>query len=283
MKLHSIETGKFKLDGGAMFGVVPRKLWEKLNPPDADNLCTWSMRCLLIEKGDRLILIDTGMGNKQDEKFRSHFKPHGEDDLLRSIRAKGYSPEQITDVFITHFHFDHVGGAVSLGPAGNYEPTFPRATYWTNASHYHWALQPNFREKASFLPENFVPLQDQGRFTFIDTDQGVEWMEGIHIHFMYGHTEAMMIPVITLENGRKLAYMADLLPSSGHVREPYVMSYDIRPLSTLEEKQQFFEQAAGEDYYLFLEHDPLHEVCRITRDEKGRYGLRDTFSLHEIL
>ena len=279
MKLHTIETGKFKLDGGAMFGVVPRQLWAKLNPPDENNMCTWAMRCLLIEKDDRLILIDTGMGTKQDDKFRSHFEPHGEDDLIRSIRSRGFAPEDITDVFITHFHFDHVGGAVQKNERGDLRPTFGNARYWSNQTHFDWALQPNFREKASFLPENFQPLREHGVLNYIDVEQGIEWMDGIHIYFMYGHTEAMMIPVITMDDGRKLAYMADLLPSTGHIRMPYVMSYDIRPLSTLKEKEQFFKRAVEEEYLLFLEHDPVHELCRIALDEKGRYGLKETLHM----
>jgi glyoxylase-like metal-dependent hydrolase (beta-lactamase superfamily II) len=282
MQLHVIETGKFKLDGGAMFGVVPRQLWSKLNPPDENNMCTWSMRCLLIEKNNRLILIDTGMGNKQDEKFRSHFQPHGEDNLQASIRQKGYRPEDITDVLITHFHFDHVGGAVSKDKNGNYVPTFPNATYWTNADHYEWALRPNFREKASFLPENFVPLKDRGVLQFIDVEQDIAWIEGIRLKFMYGHTEAMMVPVIPLDNGKNLAYMADLLPSTGHIRMPYVMSYDIRPLQTLTEKEAFFEKAISEDYYMFLEHDPVNEVCRIHKNEKGRFELAETYLLSDL-
>lgn len=265
-----------------MFGVVPRQLWSKLNPPDENNMCTWAMRCLLIEKNDRLILIDTGMGNKQDEKFRSHFQPHGNHDLLSSIREKGYQPEDITDVLITHMHFDHVGGAVSKNKNGTLVPTFLNAKYWTNSDHYNWALDPNFRERASFLKENFVPLKDQGVLEFIDIQQNIEWIEGIQLKFMYGHTEAMMVPVIPLENGQKLSYMADLLPSTGHIRMPYVMSYDIRPLQTLTEKEAFFQNAIEEDFLFFLEHDPEHEVCRIHKNDKGRYELAQTCSLREV-
>jgi glyoxylase-like metal-dependent hydrolase (beta-lactamase superfamily II) len=282
MKLHSIETGKFKLDGGAMFGVVPRQLWSSLNPPDENNMCTWSMRCLMIETDHRLILIDTGMGNKQDEKFRSHFQPHGEHDLIASIRDKGFEPEDITDVLITHFHFDHVGGAVSKNEKGDLLPAFPKATYWTSSEHYHWALDPNFREKASFLKENFVPLKENGVLKFVEVKQDIDWLEGIKLKFMFGHTEAMIVPVIHLGNGTKLAYMADLLPSTGHIRMPYVMSYDIRPLQTLKEKEAFFKEAIEEDFYLFLEHDPIHELCKIQRNEKGRFELEGTYGLQEI-
>jgi glyoxylase-like metal-dependent hydrolase (beta-lactamase superfamily II) len=283
MNLYSIETGKFKLDGGAMFGVVPRQLWSKLNPPDENNMCTWSMRCLLIEKNNKLILIDTGMGNKQDDKFRSHFQPHGENDLIASIKSKGFEPGDVTDVLITHFHFDHVGGAVSRNQNGDLIPTFPNAVYWTTSDHYNWALQPNFREKASFLKENFVPLKEKGVLQFVDVQQNLEWIEGINLNFMYGHTEAMIVPVIPLENGEKVAYMADLLPSTGHIRMPYVMSYDIRPLQTLKEKELFFESAITDDYYLYLEHDPVNELCKIRKNEKGRFELENTYTLNEIL
>jgi len=281
-KLYSIETGKFKLDGGAMFGVVPQKLWSKLNPPDENNMCTWSLRCLLIEKNDKLILIDTGMGNKQDEKFRSHFQPHGDGDLIESIRARGYEPGDVTDVLLTHFHFDHVGGAVSRNSYGQLVPSFPAASYWTNADHFDWAMDPNFRERASFLKENFVPLHEKGVLNFIDPQQEIEWLEGIKIQFMYGHTEAMMIPVIPLDNDKKIAYMADLLPSTAHIRMPYVMSYDIRPLQTLNEKENFFNKAIEQDFYLFLEHDPFNELCTIHKNERGRFELDKTFLLSDI-
>lgn len=283
MKLHSIETGKFKLDGGAMFGVVPRQLWSNLNPPDENNMCTWSLRCLLIETDKRLILIDTGMGSKQDEKFRSHFQPHDDHDLIASIREKGFEPEEVTDVLITHFHFDHVGGAVVRNEQGEFQPSFPNANYWTSSEHYDWALNPNFREKASFLKENFVPLKEKGVLKFVEVIQDSEWLEGIRLKFMFGHTEAMIVPVITLENGKKLAYMADLLPSTGHIRMPYVMSYDIRPLQTLREKEAFFKESIDQDYFLFLEHDPFNEMCKIRRNEKGRYELEGCYGLSEIV
>jgi len=283
MKLHTINTGKFKLDGGAMFGVVPKQLWSKLNPPDDNNMCTWSMRCLLLETANKLILIDTGMGDKQDERFRSHFQPHDGGGLVSALNEKGFEAEDITDVLITHFHFDHVGGAVSLDAKGALVPTLPNAKYWTSDAHYNWAMEPNFREKASFLRENFVPLKEQGVLEFLDMEQDLEWLEGIQLKFMFGHTEGMMLPVIPLDNGKKLVYMADLLPSSAHIRMPYVMSYDIRPLETLKEKQLFFDEALAEDYYLFLEHDPIHEICRIEKNEKGRFGLKETLNLNQII
>ena len=221
------------------------------------------------------------MGEKQDEKFRSHFEPHGDTDLLRSLRQHGFEADQITDVLLTHFHFDHVGGAVSKDKDGKLFPTFPNARYWTSSDHYKWALDPNFREKASFLKENFVPLYDMGVLNFLPTKQDIDWIEGISLKFMYGHTEAMIVPIIPV-NDKKMAYMADLLPSSGHVRMPYVMSYDIRPLQTLKEKALFFEEALANDYYLFLEHDPVHEICKINKNEKGRFGLEGTYTLKDI-
>ncbi len=269
-KLHIIEAGRFKLDGGAMFGVVPKKLWHKLNPADENNLCTWSLRCLLLETDERRILFDTGMGDKQDQRFRSHFQPHGDTDLMMALDQAGFSPTDITDVFLTHFHFDHVGGALKRTEGGNILPTFPNATYWSNAMHYDWAINPNYREKASFLKENFVPLKEQGLLKFIDVRQNIEWLEGIRVKFVYGHTEAMMIPIIPLAD-HQVVFCADLLPSSYHVRMPYVMAYDIRPLVTLKEKAAFFEEAIANDYTLFLEHDPVNTCCKIIKNERGRY------------
>ena len=273
MKLHIIDTGYFKLDGGAMFGVVPKTMWSKLNPPDDNNLCTWAMRCLLVEDGPRKILIDTGMGNKQDAKFRSHFHPHGDASLLMSISKAGFQPEEITDVFLTHFHFDHVGGAIYRDKDEVLKPTFPNSTYWSNKNHFDWAVNPNFRERASFLKENFVPLHEEGVLRFLDVEDGVHFTENITVDFFYGHTEALMVPTIHLPNGKKIVYPADLLPSAGHVRMPYVMGYDIRPLETLNDKARFYEKVLNEDTYLFFEHDKDNVCGQLTRNEKGRYGI----------
>jgi len=254
-KLHIIETGKFKLDGGAMFGVVPKKLWSKLNEPDIDNLCTWSMRCLLVEDGERKILIDTGIGNKQDDKFMSHFHPHGDDDLKGSLKDAGFDVEDITDVLLTHFHFDHVGGAVEMDSKGNLVPTFPNATYWTNELHYYAAYEPNQREKASFLKENFLPLKEHGILKYIDINEETLFTDHINLIFSDCHTDKMMVPIINLGNGHNLVYTADLLPSHCHINMPYVMSYDIRPLETLREKAALYERVLDGNHTIFFEHD----------------------------
>lgn len=275
MRVHIIETGKFKLDGGAMFGVVPKKLWKKINPPDEENMCTWSMRCLLVETGDRKILIDTGMGDKQGDKFRSHFHPHGEDSLKGSLLKRGFKPEDITDVFLTHLHFDHVGGAVKYDEGGNLVPTFPNATYWSNERHYHWAVNPNPRERASFLKENFVPLQEAGILKFIEvSDEDVSWIPGIDVRFVYGHTEAMMLPILRGKD-KTMVYCADLVPSSGHLGAPYVMSYDLRPLKTMEEKDRLLLEALEKDYLLFFEHDPSIGCVVPVKNERGRIAIGD--------
>jgi glyoxylase-like metal-dependent hydrolase (beta-lactamase superfamily II) len=269
MKLTVIPTGYFKLDGGAMFGVVPRKMWSKLNPPDENNLCTWAMRTLLVETENRKILIDTGIGSKQDAKFRSHFEP-SESVLIQSLEQNGIAAEEITDVILTHLHFDHVGGAIS--PEGI---TFPNATYWSNEQHWKWAMQPNDREKASFLKENFLPLQSEGRLQFIDVEQDVTFMEGIRIHYTYGHTEAMMLPVIE-HDGKTLVFCADTMPASYHIPMPYVMSYDIRPLQTLEDKAWLLENAVEKQWSLFFEHDPEAVFGTVMKDDKGRIVLKET-------
>jgi glyoxylase-like metal-dependent hydrolase (beta-lactamase superfamily II) len=271
MKLTTIPTGYFKLDGGAMFGVVPKKMWQKLNPPDENNLCTWAMRTLLVQTDNRKILIDTGIGTKQDAKFRSHFEPT-ESVLLQSLAAHGVQPEEITDVLLTHLHFDHVGGAIGLDGL-----TFPEATYWSNEKHWNWAMQPNEREKASFLKENFAPLKAQNRLQFIDVQQDVEFIKGINIHFTYGHTEAMMLPIIQ-QNGETLVFCADTMPAAYHIPMPYVMAYDIRPLQTLEDKAWLLEEAVEKHWTLFFEHDPTSVCGTVKRDDKGRIVLDEAFA-----
>ena len=278
MKVSTIDTGFFKLDGGAMFGVVPQKLWKKLNPPDEENMCTWAMRVLLIETDDRKIIIDTGIGNKQDEKFRSHFSPHGKANLLDSLEKKGLTPEDITDVFLTHLHFDHAGGAVAKNSQGELVPTFPNATYWTNQTHWDWANNPNPRERASFLKENFVPLQTANQLKFVEEKEGVEFLSGINIHFVNGHTQAMMILLIDFQN-TKLVYCADLIPSSFHISLPYVMAYDVQPLLTLKEKKWLLEKAVDEGWVLYFEHDPISECATLERNEKGRIVAERKFNL----
>ncbi len=283
MKLTIIETGLFKLDGGAMFGVVPKTLWSRKHPSDDNNLCTWCMRCLLIETENRKILIDTGIGNKQDVKFRSHFHPHGSDSLANSLLKAGLRPEDITDVLLTHFHFDHVGGAVMKNPSGDLLPAFPNAVYWTNEAHYNWAYQPNVREKASFLKENFVPLKEQGLLRYIDVQKDdVEWLPGIKLRFVYGHTEAMMIPLLSYE-GKTIVYCADLLPSNFHISLPYVMSYDVRPLNTLEEKERLLTEAIEHDYYLFFEHDPTMSCATVAKNERGRIVLKESVDFAKLV
>jgi glyoxylase-like metal-dependent hydrolase (beta-lactamase superfamily II) len=273
MQVQVINTGFFKLDGGAMFGVVPKTLWEKLEQPDEQNLCTWAMRCLLILTDDgRKILVDTGLGNKQEPKFFSHYQPHGQDSLLASLAALGHQAEDITDVLITHFHFDHVGGAVLRSEQGQYLPTFPKARYWTNQAHYQWAIQPNARERASFLKENFLPLQELGVLHYLDTcphDRLLDWLPGLSLQFAYGHTEAMMLPHVRLGD-KTLVYCADLLPSPSHVPLPYVMAYDTRPLQTLTEKEWFLNKAVEEGLILFFEHAPHIQACTLSRDAKGK-------------
>jgi glyoxylase-like metal-dependent hydrolase (beta-lactamase superfamily II) len=261
-----IHTGWFYLDGGAMFGVVPRRMWSKLNPPDTDNMCRWAMRALLIRTPDgRLILVDTGIGNKQDAKFREHFRPEGPENLFDSLAQAGVTREDITDVFFTHLHFDHCGGALWRNAAGEVELAFPNATYWTNEVHYQWALHPNAREKASFLRENFEPLYEMGRLKMIPVEQDYEWLLGIRIRFFYGHTEALMAPLIESQHG-PLLYCADALPAQWHIPMPYVMAYDIRPLVTLTEKAAMLQEAADKGWKLFLEHDPFAEYATVKAD-----------------
>jgi glyoxylase-like metal-dependent hydrolase (beta-lactamase superfamily II) len=277
LKLHVINTGLFKLDGGAMFGVVPKTIWQKTNPADEKNLCSWAMRCLLIEDGHQLILIDNGLGNKQDARFFSHYYLHGDGSLIKSIHAAGFSEEDITDMFLTHLHFDHCGGGV------RYEQeklalTFKNARYWSNEDHWNWATHPNAREKASFLAENIVPMKESGHLSFINPGDASPF-SSLDILYVSGHTDKMMIPKIRIGD-KIVCYMADLLPSVGHIPLPYVMGYDTRPLITLEEKGNFLDEAATHGYILFFEHDPVHECCTVRHTEKG-VRLDHVFSLAE--
>ena len=279
MKLHTIDTGFFKLDGGAMFGVVPKAIWNKTNPADDKNLCTWAMRCLLIEEGKRLILVDTGIGNKQDAKFFSHYYLHGDQTLDGSLARLGFNRSDITDVFLTHLHFDHVGGAVER-IEDKLLPVFKNATYWSNQQHWDWAVNPNDREKASFLKENILPIQESGQLEFIDTVDGVDFSKDIKIKFVYGHTDAMMLPLIEYKQ-RKILYMADLLPSTGHIPLPYLMAYDMFPLKTLAEKKLILTEAVENNYVLFFEHDPINECCTLQQTERG-IRLKEAFKLDEL-
>jgi len=280
MKLHVINTGNFKLDGGAMFGVVPKAMWNKTNPADENNMCNWSMRCLLIEDGKRLILVDNGIGNKQDAKFYSHYFLNGNDTLESSLKTIGFSTDDITDMFLTHLHFDHCGGSIKYNhDKTGFETTFKNATYWSNAEHWEWATKPNNREKASFLKENILPIQESGQLKFIENENSKLLGENISLAYMRGHTDAMMIPQIKYKN-KTVAFMADLLPSIGHIPLPYVMGYDTRPLLTMTEKEKFLNRAADEEYILFLEHDSINQCCTVHHTEKG-VRLKDTFSFEE--
>lgn len=279
MRLHVINTGFFKLDGGAMFGVVPKSIWQKTNPSDENNLCSWAMRCLLIEDGNRLILIDNGLGNKQDAKFFSHYYLHGTDTLSGSLKKAGFSENDVTDMFLTHLHFDHCGGGVAYKD-DKLSLVFRNAKYWSNADHWKWATVPNPREKASFLKENILPMEESGHLSFIDLNMTSPFPQ-FDILSVSGHTEKMMIPKIRYKD-KTICYMADLLPSVGHIPLPYVMGYDTRPLITIAEKEKFLNEAADNQYILFLEHDSLNECCTVKRTEKG-IRLDQTFQLSEIL
>lgn len=267
MQLYSINTGHFKLDGGAMFGVVPKSIWNKINPADENNMCSWAMRCLLVQDGNRLILIDNGMGNKQDDKFFGYYYLHGNDTLDKSLAKHGFHRDDITDVFLTHLHFDHCGGSIIYNSdRTKLTPAFKNATYWTHPKHWDWAINPNPREKASFLKENILPIQESGQLKFIDSTQGL--IPGFKIQEVFGHTEAMMLPIIQYKN-TTIAFMADLIPSAGHIPIPYVMGYDMRPLNTLQEKEMMLKQALENNYVLFFEHDPSIECCTLNRTERG--------------
>ncbi len=283
MKIHVLNTGFFKLDGGAMFGVVPKSIWSKTNPADENNMCSWALRSLLIEDGKRLMLIDTGMGNKQSEKFFSYYYLHGTDSLEKGLKSLGFHEDDITDVFLTHLHFDHCGGAVAWNEEKNgFRPYFKNATYWSTENHWKWAINPNGREKASFLKENILPIQESGQLKFV-TRKGAltkNVFPNMDILFVDGHTENMMIPHIQYK-GRTLVFMADLLPSVGHIPLPYVMGYDTRPLTTLEEKGCFLDIAEKENYVLFLEHDAVNECCSLKKTEKG-IRLDECFDFKEL-
>lgn len=279
MKLYSINAGHFKLDGGAMFGVVPKSMWKKLNPPDENNMCNWAMRCLLIEDEGRLILIDNGMGNKQDEKFFGYYYLNGDDTLEKSLAKYGFSKEDITDVFLTHLHFDHCGGSIEK-VNDKLVPAFKNAVYWSNENHWQWAVHPNDREKASFLKENIIPIQESGKLKFIETKEGIEFTKNVNLRFVNGHTESMMLPQIKYKD-KTIVYMADLLPSVAHIPVPYVMAYDTRPLETLVEKKSFLTEALEKDFILFFEHDPEIECCNLQQTVKGIRS-KETFKLESI-
>ena len=288
MKLYTIDTGFFKLDGGAMYGVVPKTIWNKLNPADENNLCTWALRCLLIEDGNRLILVDTGNGDKQDAKFFSHYYLHGDDTLEKSLAKHGFTSNDITDVFLTHLHFDHCGGAIKRA-GDKLIPAFKNAIYWSNERHWKWATEPNEREKASFLKENILPIKESGQLKFIPIGTEASYIkpfasgitENLLVMAVSGHTDAMMLPVIKYNNST-IVYMADLLPSVGHIPLPYVMGYDMFPLTTMREKKAFLQDALENGYILFFEHDPKVECCTLQMTEKG-IRQKKVFALEEMM
>jgi len=283
MKLYPINTGYFKLDGGAMFGVVPKSIWQRTNPADNNNMCDWAMRSLLIEDGDRLMLIDTGMGTKQSDKFFGYYYMFGNDSLDGSLAKYGFTRDDITDVFLTHLHFDHCGGSIQWNKdRTGYEPAFKNAKFWSNQRHWKWATEPNGRERASFLKENIIPIEESGQLNFLDDSNQFlnNAFKDIDVFFANGHTDAQMIPHIKYK-GKTLVFMADLLPSAGHIPLPYVMGYDTRPLLTLDEKAKFLNTAADNDFVLFLEHDSINECCTVQHTEKG-VRLKDKFSFSEL-
>ena len=279
MKIYPIETGNFKLDGGAMFGVVPKTIWQKTNPADARNLIDMSMRCMLIEDGKRLILIDTGLGSKQSDKFFGYYHLFGNVSLESSLAKHGFHRDDITDVFLTHLHFDHCGGVIEWNSQKTLlQPAFKNAKFWSNDNHWKWALEPNPREKASFLKENINPIRESGQLNFI-TNNSLEQI-GFNVLFMDGHTEKQMLPKLSYQ-GKTIVFMADLLPTIGHIPLPYVMGYDTRPLLTIKEKAIFLKEAADNNYYLFLEHDAYNEICTVQHTEKG-VRLKETHKFKDI-
>ncbi|WP_298340866.1 MBL fold metallo-hydrolase [uncultured Algibacter sp.] len=284
MNLYPINAGHLKLDGGAMFGVVPKSLWSRTNPTDTNNMIDIATRCLLIEDGNRLILIDTGMGNKQSDKFYSHYHLWGDFNLDKSLKQYGFHRDDITDVFMTHLHFDHCGGSIQWNKdRTGYEPAFKNAHFWSNEDHWTWATKPNRREKASFLKENILPMEESGqlKFTSISKDKILKNLElGFDIFYADGHTDKQMIPLIKYQD-KTIAFMADLLPTVGHIPLPYVMGYDTRPLLTLNEKESFLNMAADNNFYLFLEHDAHNEIITVQKTEKG-VRLKDVFTTRDI-
>ena len=279
MKIYPIETGNFKLDGGAMFGVVPKIIWQKTNPADSNNLIDMSMRCMLIEDGKRLILIDTGLGSKQSDKFFGYYHLFGNFSLESSLAKHGFHRDDITDVFLTHLHFDHCGGVIEWNSQKTLlQPAFKNAKFWSNDNHWKWALEPNPREKASFLKENINPIRESGQLNFI-TNNSLEQI-GFNVLFMDGHTEKQMLPKLSYQ-GKTIVFMADLLPTIGHIPLPYVMGYDTRPLLTIKEKAIFLKEAADNNYYLFLEHDAYNEICTVQHTEKG-VRLKETHKFTDI-
>ncbi|NNK86940.1 MAG: MBL fold metallo-hydrolase [Flavobacteriaceae bacterium] len=284
MKLYPIQAGNFKLDGGAMFGVVPKSLWQRTNPADSNNMIDLTARCLLIEEGDRLILIDNGMGDKQSEKFFGYYYLWGDDNLDRSLGKYGFHRDDVTDVFLTHLHFDHCGGSIQWNKDGSgYEPAFKNAHYWSNADHWTWATEPNKRERASFLKENIRPIEESGQLKYVDVPENYILRNsplGFDVFFADGHTDKQMIPMIAFE-GKTVCFMADLLPTAGHVPLAYVMGYDTRPLLTLDEKDYFLKMAADNNFYLFLEHDAHNEIITVKHTEKG-VRLNERYTSEEI-
>jgi glyoxylase-like metal-dependent hydrolase (beta-lactamase superfamily II) len=280
MILHSIDAGYFKLDGGAMFGVVPKTFWNKLNPADENNLCSWAMRCLLIEDGKKLILVDTGMGNKQDAKWQSYYYRHGEGELVKSIRAKGYSENDVTDVILSHLHFDHCGGAVKWNPdRTKFEMTFPNAKYWSHSEHFESAIHPNAREKSTFFKDNILPIQEANQLFFVDKFQEKPF-QNIEFLLADGHTEKMLMPKISTQN-KQVLFIADTMPSHAHIPVPYVMGYDINPLITMKEKENLLSQAVENEWIIFFDHDPLYDCATIQKTEKG-FMLKEKGRLNEF-
>ncbi|AUC16741.1 MBL fold metallo-hydrolase [Tenacibaculum sp. SZ-18] len=279
MRIYPIETGNFKLDGGAMFGVVPKSLWERTNPADSKNMIEMGMRCMLIEDGNRLTLIDTGIGNKQSDKFFGYYYLYGDFSLDASLAKHGFHRDDITDVFLTHLHFDHCGGAIQWNKnRTGFEPAFKNARFWSNSRHWDWAVNPNPREKASFLSENILPIEESGQLNFLHLN--AKDYVGFDVIFKDGHTEKQMLPKIEYQ-GKIIVFMADLLPTAGHIPLPYVMGYDTRPLLTLKEKEAFLTEAADKEYFLFLEHDAYNELITVKHTEKG-VRLNETYKFTDI-